>query len=334
MSAVRDGGPGRTAVLFPGLAPTRHAKAADFLTSYPPATTMLATVDEALGYSLMARYRTAEVYDWEVYQSAHLVTILALVHARLEGQTGGTPTIEPLLTAPVLCGQSFGSFAAAVQAGCIDLAELIDVLRHSSRLEQEYFATEPEQLGCVFFTRLTSHRREQLIRSALKETHGWLDLSVEQDRGVSAVSGTRRTVDRLAELIRQDHGVVFYVMNRAEHCTRMEPLVQRLREEVYKDAAFRDPRSPLVSDHGVLLETGEQVRQDLAGGWSRPLIAEQLYSRLESLGIYRILAPASRGSFSRFGEGRFEVEILLPNATLEACQQASTTEGAVRKDAA
>lgn len=322
-SAASASGDGHSAVLFPGLAPARHGKVAAFLSQYPPAVRLLQRFDEVLGYRLLDRYRTAEVYDWEVYQSAHLATIFSLAHARVHGNLLG---MEPVnVDRMMVCGQSFGSFAAAAFAESIEITELIGLLRASTSEESAYFAEQPP-LGCVFFTRLGETLRGRLLDEVARDTGGWLELSVAQDRGVTAVSGTLDAVHKFTARIKAEGAVVFYVMNRAEHCPRMQPLVERLRENVYSQANFRDPQVPLVSDNGKLLRTAEQVREDLAAGWSRPLLSEQLYRKLEECGVERMLTPSSRGTFSDFGQGRFDIEVILPNAMLRALHREEGTE--------
>lgn len=280
-------GSSSTALLFPGLAPAKHGRVADFLDGYAPASAMVRQVDEVLGYSLLDRYSTADVYDWEVYQTAHMVTCLALADARMRAGDGLDRTLSE---APVVCGQSFGGFAAAVYSGACDLPDLIRALRVSTEVESEYFAEQEEALGCVFFTRMGRDRREALMQDVMASTGGWLDLSVVQDRQVVAVSGTRTAVDEL-------------------------------RERVYEGLALKDPRLPLVADDGSALHTAEDVREDLSAGWSRPLIADQLYAKLLERGVRRIITPASRGSFTDFGSGRFEIEVVLPNRMLQQLRQ-------------
>lgn len=303
-----------SAILFPGLVPAKHGRVTDFLTGYAPAMNMVKEADEALGYSLLDRYRIADVYDWEVYQTAHLVTCLALAHAHVHS---GSASDSPSLKDPVVCGQSFGGFAAAVYAGVCDLPEMIRLLRVSAAVETEYFAEQQEALRCVFFTRMHQDRRQVLMRESVASTGGWLDLSVVQDRDVVAISGTLAAVEELSRRLREERAIVFYVMNRAEHCSRMAPLVERLKENVYKDAVLKNPQLTLVSDDGRLLSTANDVREDLSAGWSRPLIAEQLYSALLERGVRHIITPASRGTFTGYGSGRFTIDVALPNKMLK-----------------
>ena len=137
---------------------------------------------------------------------------------------------------------------------------------------------------------------------------------MEQDRDETAVSGTRTEVESFAERIRRRKAVVFYIMNRAEHCRRMVPLAKRLLRDAYAGMVFKDPEVTLLADNGNHLRTGEQVRTDLAHGWARPLMAEELYRELANLRVGTIVAPTARGMFTDFGEGRFKIEKILPNA--------------------
>jgi len=304
---------GKSAILFPGLVPARHRNSTELLTGYAPAARMVRDIDGVLGYSLVEKYQNADVYDWEVYQNAHMITVLSLATARYGGDGGRGSAAS---ADKVVCGQSFGGFAAAVWAGACDLTDLVVMLRQSVAVEAEFFRGQDVPLRCVFFTRLGADVREELMARATEQVGGWLEISVEQDRAVTAVSGTMDAVERLTELIRSHGGVVFYVMNRAEHCERMRPLVDLLDREVYSKVVFSDPDRVLIADDGSHLVSGSDVSADLTAGWSRALRTEDLYGSLATAGVDRIVTPATRGMFTRYGGGRFEIDPVLPGEIL------------------
>ncbi|WP_146185269.1 ACP S-malonyltransferase [Microbacterium sp. HMWF026] len=297
------------ALLFPGLTPARHRHVRRFLSRSPLARRRFDECSEALGYDLEQAYADADIYDWEPYQCAFLAINLALADwAR----------VEKGLRVEAVCGQSFGGFAGAVAAGCVPLGEMAALLARSTVVERAFFDALDEPLACVFFSRVDVDHVDELVARA-EQPGGWAEVSVRADRGVHAVSGTVETIARLEAAVRARGGIVYYTINRAEHCRRMLPLRDRVEREAYAGVVFADPAVPVVSDvTGEVLRTADAVRTDLLAGWTHATVAETLYDGVSALGVRRLIVPGPPSAFRRHGGGRFEILAISPASVSEA----------------
>ncbi|MHC2185356.1 [acyl-carrier-protein] S-malonyltransferase [Rathayibacter agropyri] len=297
------------AVLFPGLTPAPHRHVRRFLSSYYVAQRRFDECSEALGYDLEEAYATADIYDWEPYQIAFLAINLALVDWARE---------EKGLRGEVVCGQSFGGFVGAVAAGCLPLGEMVQLLGRSTKAEKAYFAGLDSKLACIFFSRIADSDVDALVQAAEKPD-GWAEISVRGDRGVYAVSGTISAVERVERAVRERRGIVFYTINRAEHCPRMAPVRERVKREAYAGVVFADPVVPIVSDvTGAILLSAEEVRTDLLDGWTHPTIATTQYDGLEAVHVTRLIIPGPSSAFRHHGGDRFETIAISPATVSES----------------
>lgn len=297
------------ALLFPGLTPAKHRRVERFIRTYPGARTRFDQCSEVLGYDLEERYKTADIYDWETYEVAFLAINLAVVDWARD-ETG----VEPA----VVCGQSFGGYCAAVAVGSLPLPEMVALLSRSAQVEHDYFSALEQQLACIFFSRIGDTSLSDLIETATR-AGGWAELSVQHDHGIYAVSGTVEAISRLEAEVRARRGLVFYTVNRAEHCPRMAPVRALVEREVYQRMPFTAPRRVFVSDvTGRVVSTGSGIRSDLLDGWSHPTVASVLYEGLEELGVTRLVIPGPRGAFRGHGMGRFEILGVSPADVSEA----------------
>lgn len=276
-------------VLFPGLVPNKHKSTYTWLETDRYAQELIWQAEEHLGSDLLSRHVDAEIYDWNVYQAVYLIESLSLVNAWCRRRH---------TEADIIAGQSFGSLAAAIYSGSISFNDMCKVMIASTAAEIEYFKLSESPLSCVFFGRCSPAKTDQIIEDITSaEASGWLDVSVVQERGVMAVSGTRHLVHSFATRLKQTGGIVFYIIDRAEHCPALAPLADILRREAYVTQLFTDPTKPLISDNGVLLHTGEDVARDLADGWGRRLINQEQYNALEMLGTEHLVIPGHSSLF-------------------------------------
>ena len=277
-------------VLFPGLVPNKHKSTYTWLETDPYARELIQQAEEHLGPDLLERHTRAEIYDWNVYQAVYLVESLSLAEAWCR-RNGADPDL--------VAGQSFGSLAAAVFSGSIAFRDMCRVMTASTAAEIEYFKQAAEPLGCVFFSRCSPARTWQIIDEITGQSSPeWLDVSVVQERGVMAVSGTRNLVDQFASQVKKEGGLIFYTIDRAEHCPALAPLAEILKCEAYCASDFSGPAKPLLSDNGVLLHTGEDVARDLAEGWGRRLVNQEQYQTMTSLGTEHIVIPGHSSLFA------------------------------------
>lgn len=277
------------ALLYPGLVPNKHNSTYQWLSTDDYASDLVSEAESILGPNLLERHKNAEIYDWDVYQAVYMIESLSLSKAwcRLN-------EVAP----DIIAGQSFGSLVAAVASESIPFVDMCKIMVKSTVAETSYFADVEEPLGCVFFSRCS----ELAVREIISDidslgSDGWLDISVVQERGVMAVSGYRNLISIFVDRLKSAGGIVFYTIDRAEHCPALAPLANILAEEVYTADNFVSPVRPVISDNGTVLRTGAEVGRDLAIGWSRRLINEEQYTRLDELGVDHVAIPGHSSLF-------------------------------------
>lgn len=295
-------------VYFPGLVPATFASIEEYLRTDPYAQARLRTADEVLGYPLLEAYRTAEVYDWEVYEAGVLALSLALAD-----WAGDTLDLDPV----AFGGQSFGAIIGAVWGGVLGYADALRLVRESTRVELEWFGSRPEPLGCFFFYRLTAPVVDDLVARCRAEGHV-VEGSIYLDNSVHAVSGTESGLRRLRDLVADAGGHAFYSMNRAEHCSLVQGLRDRLATEVYPRAAWSGSRLPMLSDvSGSRLRSPDEIREDLLDGWVTPVHWPAVTGAIREVGADRAIVIGPRTMFGRLTAGTVPTAVLTPRAVLE-----------------
>lgn len=296
------------AIYFPGLVPTTFPSVADFLTGNEFARRRLAVADEVLGYSLIGAYEKAEVYDWEVFEAGFLALSLALAdwaHAELD--------LDPV----VYGGQSFGAIVGAVYAGVLDYPDALRLVRESTRVELEYFAGLAEPVGCFFFYRLDSTVVDRLVEQCLAEGHR-VEGSIYLDNSVHGVSGTMTGLERFRELVAAEGGYAFYLMNRAEHCSMVAELRQRLEAEVYTRFTWHRSPLPMLSDvTGRLLTEPSEVMTDLLDGWTSPVHWHTVVEGIRVSGADRAFVVGPRNMFARLTGDSVPTAVVSPKAVMD-----------------
>lgn len=297
------------ALFFPGLVPTSHNAVSAFAEGSAHARRRLAVADEVLGYSVLSRYRDASIYDWEVFEAGYMAISLALADWAVEHHG-----VQPR----VCGGQSFGAFMAAVFAGALSYRDALLLLQRSVQVEVSYFDTLPEKLGCHFFYRLSHAQVDELVREFRAAGHP-IELSVVLDEQVHAVSGPSAVLADFESRVREAGGYPFYTMNRAEHCSMVGGLRDRLRDEVYPTVTWRTPEVPLLSD-----VTGEQLTDpvaicnDLLDGWTHPVHWNTVTDGLRAAGVDHVYVVGPRTMFARITSGIFDTTLVTTKMALGA----------------
>ncbi|CAM5492552.1 malonyl CoA-acyl carrier protein transacylase [Streptomyces spiroverticillatus] len=296
-------------LFFPGLTPTTYDAISEFATTHAYAKQRFAEADEVLGYSLIEAYKKASIYDWEVYQSGVMALALALADW----------AEEHYAEQPGLCGgQSYGAVMAAVRAGTLSYADALRLMSRSVRVEQDYFASQPEPIGCHFFYKLSYDTVMRLIEE-FRAQGEWMELSIAFDASVHAVSASLGAIARFEERVRQEGGIPFYTVDRAEHCSANAGLRDRLAKEVYGSVTWNDPVIPIISDvDGRLLTEGAAVREDLLDGWTTPIHWQTIVQGISRGGGDRVWIPGPRNMFARISNRVFPTRVISPRTALAA----------------
>ncbi|MER5671453.1 ACP S-malonyltransferase [Pseudonocardia alni] len=295
-------------VYFPGLVPTTFATIETYLRTDIYARARLREADEVLGYSLVDAYRDAEVYDWEVYEAGVLALSLALAD-----WADDTLDLDPV----AFGGQSFGAIVGAVWAGVLPYPDALRLVRESTRVELDWFGSRPSPLGCFFFYRLDAATVDGLVARARAEGHV-VEGSIYLDNSVHAVSGTSTGLDRMRELVAEAGGHAFYSMNRAEHCSLVQGLRDRLAAEVYRDLRWFRSSLPMLSDvSGALLTDPDDIRDDLLDGWVTPVHWAAVSAAIRRAGADRAVVIGPRTMFGRLTQRTVPTAVLTPRSVLD-----------------
>ncbi|WP_421106607.1 ACP S-malonyltransferase [Streptomyces sp. NEAU-S77] len=284
-----------SAIVFPGIGPTRFADSARFLAVHPVARRLVAEADRALGYSLIDRYREAEARGDqgafpEPARIAFLVSCLALAEW----------TVAEHEVTPVACaGASFGGTAAAVFAGALPFAEAVAMTAEQGRLVDAYFAREHRDLVAQSFARVPPDQLAE-IRAELDARGEWNEVACHVDRDFHMLSVREEMVDWLQRRLKAVGGLPLYVMRPPMHSALFGALREEIEAEVAAAVPFRDPEIPVVSDHdGSLVRTGAGVRTLLLDAVTRTVRWPSVVDTLKGLGARRVHVTGQDGLWGR-----------------------------------
>ncbi|MEY9969380.1 [acyl-carrier-protein] S-malonyltransferase [Streptacidiphilus sp. MAP12-16] len=271
--------PGSSAIVFPAMGPSRFADFGKFMLVNAAARRRFAVADEALGYSVFDALRQSEDDYAEVAQIASFVTALALADWAEESHP----------ETPHLCaGVSFGKMAAAAYAGVLPFDEAVRMVAEVARGERDYFAEHHRDIVTHSFVKVPRETLDELL-AELDTADEWYEISSYLDRDLYMVSLNERALDGFKKRIGAVGGYSLYTMRPPAHASIFEPLRDRLDQEVLSRYRFRDPVLPIVSDQdGSLVESAEQARDWILGGFVRPMRWPGIVDTLTGQGVDRI----------------------------------------------
>jgi [acyl-carrier-protein] S-malonyltransferase len=313
MSPMNDDEPrGRgTAVVFPGMGPTRYPDLGKFMLLNPHARRLTAAADERLGYALADRFAAAGGDYSEYAQVSFFVACLALAEWA-EDELG----IGPIAAC---AGPSFGEKPAAVYAGALPFEDGVWMTARIARCLEEYFAVEHRDVVTHSFVRVPEERvRELLAEHAARG--GWSDISCYIDRDLFMVSLREADLEWLERSVRSLGGLSLYTMRPPMHSSAFEGLRRTVGEEVLAELEFADPVLPLIADQdGSLVKDGAGVRAMLLDSFVRPLRWPDVVGGLRGLGVGRICVAGPDSLFGRVGctTRSFEVVSATPWLALQ-----------------
>lgn len=305
-----DTGPrAEAAVIFPAISPSTFAGVGKFMLMHPAARGLVAAADEALGYSLVDRFRASEGEYTEPARVAFLVNCLAMA--------GWAATT--LDAGPVACaGPSFGGTPAAVHSGALDLADAVRLTAAAGRHIEEYFRREHRDVVTQSFARVPADALAEVL-SELDERGAWYDVSCYVDHDFSMLSLHEDRLEWLNDRLRRVGGLPLAVMRPPMHSSVFRPLRDSLEREVFAGVEFRDPSLPVVSDHdGTLLRSGEELRTLLLDAAVRPVRWPGVMESLKGLGVGRlyVCGPDSLWGRVRCATDHFDVVSLRPELAM------------------
>ncbi|RKN07422.1 ACP S-malonyltransferase [Streptomyces radicis] len=284
-----------SAIVFPGIGPTRFADSARFMVVHPVARRLVAEADRALGYPLVDRYREAEDRGDqgafpEPARVAFLVTCLALAE-----WTVAERDVEPVACA----GASFGGTAAAVHAGALPFADAVRMTAEWGRLVDAHFEREHRDIVTQSFARVPLDRLDE-IRAELDESGEWNEVACHVDHDFHMLSVREHVLDGLQARLRAAGGLPLYVMRPPMHSPVFAALREEIAAEVVAGVPFSDPGIPVVSDHdGSLVSTADGVRTLLLDAVTRTVRWPAVVETLKELGVERVHVTGQDGLWGR-----------------------------------
>lgn len=298
-----------TAVVFPGMGPSRFDDVAKFMLINPIARNLVSIADDVLGYSLVDHYRESEGDYSEFAQVAFLVNCLALA-----GWAEDALDLRPRVCA----GPSFGGKAAAVYSGVLSFPDAVRMTARWARCLEEYFADEHQDVVTQSFAR-TPWTELAGPLAELAERGEWYDVSCHVDDDFHMLTLREGGNEWLRQRVRALGGLPLYTMRPPMHSSAFGALRDRVEQEVFADLRFADPTLPVVADQdGAVLTTGAGVRQMLLDGFVEPVRWPDVVASLRRLDIGTLYIAGPDSMFGRVGctTRNFEVVPIDPRTVM------------------
>jgi [acyl-carrier-protein] S-malonyltransferase len=282
--------PVKTGIVFPGMGPWGYGDLGRFMATNPHARRLRRTADAALGYPLMDRYRTAGADYSEFSQIAFLISCLALME-----QASDTLDTESAACA----GPSFGGKAAIAYSAALPVAEAIVLAARLARCEEEYFATEHEDVLTQSIARTPGPVLAEILDS-MAQRNEWYDISCHIDEDFFMVSMREASRDVFLKEVRAAGGLPLYAMRPPMHSSAFGALRRKAEDEVIGDLPLSDPCLPIIADHdGSVVTTAEGVRAMLLDSFVRAVQWPRVVHAMKELDVTKIYIPGPDSLFGR-----------------------------------
>jgi [acyl-carrier-protein] S-malonyltransferase len=279
-----------TGIVFPGMGPSDYGDLGRFIATSPHARKLRRTADAVLGYPLMDRYRAAGSDYSEYSQIAFLISCLALIE-----QASSTLDAEPVACA----GPSFGGKAAVAYSAALPVDEVIMLVARLARCEEEYFATEHEDVVTQSIARTPGPVLEEILASMTRRDE-WYDISCHIDEDFYMVSMREASRDLFLKEVRTAGGLPLYAMRPPMHSSAFGALRRKAEDEVLGDLPFSDPRLPIIADYdGSIVTTADGVRSMLLDGFVRAVRWPQVVHSMRELDVTKVYIPGPDSLFGR-----------------------------------
>ncbi|MFC9249582.1 ACP S-malonyltransferase [Streptomyces sp. NPDC057136] len=263
---------------------------AKFMLVNPVARRLFPVADEAVGYSVVDRFRSSDDDYSEAAQVAFFVTCVAL--AEWARDTLGE---EPRVCA----GPSFGVKPMIAFSEALPFADAARLTARLARCTSEYFATEHQDLVTLSFVRAPQEKLEPLL-AELTERGEWYDFSCYLDNGFYMLTLSGGSVEWLERRIRSIGGLPLYTMRPPMHSSRFSALRQKVLDEVIADVEFSDPKLPVVADSdGSVLHSADDVRALLLDGFVRPVRWPAVVETLKEMSVTKVCVAGPDSLFGR-----------------------------------
>jgi [acyl-carrier-protein] S-malonyltransferase len=310
-SAPRDGeaGQGLTAIVFPGMGPCNFADVGKYMVLDRYARRRLAAADEALGYSVLQRFRATDHEYSEATQIAFLINSVALADR----------AVDAMGLDPDLCvGPSFGQKAATAFVDSMPFGDVVRMTAELARCEEEFFATEYSDVITQSFVRTPEERTKEIL-AELEARGEWYEISGYLDHDFYFVSVRESSLDFFKQRIRDAGGYSMYSMRPPVHARAFSALRRKVEDEVFSRYDVAAPRIPVIADqNGTTVTDAEAMRTMLLDTFDRPINWPDVVSALRRGGVTDLWFTGADNLFHRLDctTKNFRVTAVTPKNAL------------------
>ncbi|GAB2898631.1 hypothetical protein GCM10027074_76990 [Streptomyces deserti] len=309
----------RTAVVFPGMGPSRFTDVGKFMMIDPFVRDRLAAADTALGRSVLDGFRADGDDYGEFTQIAFFVNSVALAdRAR-----------EVLGAEPEICvGFSFGLKAATAFSDALPFAEAVRLTAELAHCERTYFEEQHQDLVTLVITRVPDEPLNEVL-SELADRGEYHEISGRLDDGMHLITLREPALEAFQRRISAVGGYSLYTMKPPAHCPVLTGLRDRVEEGVLAKFDLQDPRLPIVADHdGSLVTTAEQLRTLLLDTFDHPVRWPPIVETLRAQNVAKLYLTGHDRLLHRLDSTTraFDVVALGPEQALRPARTASRRE--------
>ncbi|WP_037827039.1 ACP S-malonyltransferase [Streptomyces sp. NRRL B-1347] len=309
----------RSAVVFPGMGPSRFTDVGKFMMIDPFVRKRLAAADEALGRSVLDGFRTQAVDFGAFAQVACFINSVALADRAVETQG----------LRPDLCvGFSFGQKAATAFSGALPFADATRLTYELALCEQRFFEQEHQDLVTLTLTRVPEAALAEVL-GELAERGEFHEVSGHLDEGMHMITMREQVLESFQRRISAVGGYSLYSMKPPAHCRILTGLRARVEEEVLDRFDLADPSLPVVADHdGSLVTSAEQMRTLLLDTFDHPVRWHPVVDTLRAQGVGAVSVTGPDRLLHRLDvtTRHFDVVALGPEQALRPTRTASRKE--------
>jgi [acyl-carrier-protein] S-malonyltransferase len=258
----------------------------DLYRAFPSIQSIFAQADQLLNFELtqLSFHGPGEKLMLTEYAQPAILTLsYALFHLLVE------EGMEPQYVA----GHSLGEYSALVAADSLTFSEAVKLVHRRGMLMEEAVPAGQGTMAAVIGMELS--KVEQFCREA--SGSGVAEVANINSPGQIVISGSKEGVLAAIEAIRKNGAkkVIPLAVSGPFHSSLMRPVAEIFERDL-REATFRDPRIPVVSNVGAQVVKKKEAVQTL--------LARQIYSRVEWEQSIHCLRSQGVERFIEVGPGR------------------------------